>query len=1008
MDFSKKQELALDLNASVWISAVAGGGKTSLLINRIIKLLLSGVDPQKITVITYTNEAINEIKKRTDRRIESWREDKQNLLNDLSFFRLNPSKADEILKTYKDCNFKMQVSTFHSFCFNIVCKFDDILKVNKSKINILSQAQIETIISECIGDYFASNTCTFNMFYIKQIIYEVLDKFNNDNFYVSREATAWPLSLPESQTILTSPNAQQAILEKLQNFLDLTFNNLDELFENSLCADRLKILYEELLKFDLKNKCIKNLLDMIKKIMTHNDKPTEKLFFDYIDVFFTKQFEIRKNLLKLFDLQNVSRETNQEDQKFSISKSRFQIILDECDLLLEYIDHYNRLKNFDNSRELIFIVSIIVQKYQAFKKENNFLDYSDIINKCLYLIKDSENSQSALWDIFNNCQYFILDEAQDISQKQWEIIKIITEEFFSGQYSYNNIYPEPKDGEQSIDCFSGRDNGQPVVCLSTNNNGQPVVSRETILLLSNHEKESQKLFSRTIAPHIFIVGDPKQSIFSFQGSDPNMFFYMKNFFLKAALDVNMPFHDIEWNFSFRLPVQICDYVDNYFNSKGYAKDLSCNTQNNIVHKSLSKNENGEVFNFKFDGPDCKSNVSRETTGCPLSLGESQTTGCPLSLGESQTTAWPLSLGESQTTAWPLSLPESQTIIQKIINTIIDIGNKNIESSCSVLILVRSRNELKNLLVQKLKLLNINLTYKSKFLLKEHDNYKNLILLLEFFLNDLNQAKLLEIIIRKCINLSSLTFENQPTKLFDFPATTMIRQSFEVKSDSSNCDSENIKQDSNYNDWLNLFFTNVPLFKAYINNNDYKNFFILLQKLISDGVINFDQDFILKIESIFDDLCAIGLRSLLEILLNIKQNDYEIECDEVWPKLNKIVWLSPNDNWQPVVSRETIILDESQALNSVNNLNVKIMTIHSSKGLEADHVIFYDDFSEANKIYRNATYYNDMHNLFCYFHKEQPIKLKALKKILSEGGSLEEKRLLYVAMTRAKKGLYIIR
>jgi hypothetical protein len=65
---------------------------------------------------------------------------------------------------------------------------------------------------------------------------------------------------------------------------------------------------------------------------------------------------------------------------------------------------------------------------------------------------------------------------------------------------------------------------------------------------------------------------------------------------------------------------------------------------------------------------------------------------------------------------------------------------------------------------------------------------------------------------------------------------MARQSFEVKSDSSNCDLEATKQDSNYNDSLNLFLTNVPLLKACINNHDYKNFFILLQKLISDGAI----------------------------------------------------------------------------------------------------------------------------------------------------------------------------
>ena len=59
-------------DASTWLSANAGSGKTRVLTDRVARLLLDGVEPQHILCLTYTKAAASEMQNRLFRRLGAW------------------------------------------------------------------------------------------------------------------------------------------------------------------------------------------------------------------------------------------------------------------------------------------------------------------------------------------------------------------------------------------------------------------------------------------------------------------------------------------------------------------------------------------------------------------------------------------------------------------------------------------------------------------------------------------------------------------------------------------------------------------------------------------------------------------------------------------------------------------------------------------------------------------------------------------------------------------------
>src|SRR5208282_1967813 len=68
----RKQNEASDPDVSAWVAANAGSGKTYVLAQRVINLLLKSVEPEKILCVTFTKAAAANMSKQVFDRLAEW------------------------------------------------------------------------------------------------------------------------------------------------------------------------------------------------------------------------------------------------------------------------------------------------------------------------------------------------------------------------------------------------------------------------------------------------------------------------------------------------------------------------------------------------------------------------------------------------------------------------------------------------------------------------------------------------------------------------------------------------------------------------------------------------------------------------------------------------------------------------------------------------------------------------------------------------------------------------
>src|SRR3546814_1169803 len=81
----ERQRSAADPAASVWVAASAGSGKTKVLTDRLLNLLLDGASPERLLCLTYTKAAAAEMATRLQTRLAQWTViDEPTLVKDLA------------------------------------------------------------------------------------------------------------------------------------------------------------------------------------------------------------------------------------------------------------------------------------------------------------------------------------------------------------------------------------------------------------------------------------------------------------------------------------------------------------------------------------------------------------------------------------------------------------------------------------------------------------------------------------------------------------------------------------------------------------------------------------------------------------------------------------------------------------------------------------------------------------------------------------------------------------
>src|SRR2546427_10995557 len=153
-ELRRLQVEASDPGVSAWVAANAGSGKTHVLAQRVIRLLLDGVDPARILCITFTKAAAANMANRVFDELRRWTalDDAQ---LDAAIRRISNAGPDSARRTLARRLFAMaletpgglKVQTIHAFCTRLLQQFPFEANV-AARFNVLDETAEAQLLGE--------------------------------------------------------------------------------------------------------------------------------------------------------------------------------------------------------------------------------------------------------------------------------------------------------------------------------------------------------------------------------------------------------------------------------------------------------------------------------------------------------------------------------------------------------------------------------------------------------------------------------------------------------------------------------------------------------------------------------------------------------------------------------------------------------------------------------------------------------------------------------------------
>jgi ATP-dependent helicase/nuclease subunit A len=496
------QARASDPAASAFVSANAGSGKTHVLVQRVIRLLLSGVPPEKILCITFTKAAAANMAERVFSTLGHWVTLKDDEL-DAAIRSAGIARSDATLRMTARKLFAcaletpggLKVQTIHALCTRLLQQFPFEANVparfavldERDQNEMMERANLAVLLEASRDPESAAGRALYTAMAsaadvtFKDVVREAC--LSRDHFM------AWTDSAGSADAATAQMSAALGV-DPGDRIEDVERDIVDGPNLPSSRWEEIALVLETSSKADQKQAT-----RFREALMFTSAAQVEA----YLDVFLTDDRAPRDSVVtKKFGQNNLA-----------IGR------LFEAEILRigPLIERRRAVTTRDRTEALLHIATSAAANYRREKLERGLLDYDDLIDKTLAML-DRVSSGWVHYKLDRGVDHVLIDEAQDTSPRQWDIVDHIISEFTSGEGARDGVV-------------------------------------------------------RTI----FAVGDEKQSIFSFQGAAPHEFDAHRRGLAKRFTDAGLKFDPVSFTYSFRSGPAILQSVDFVFRDEAIYRSI---------------------------------------------------------------------------------------------------------------------------------------------------------------------------------------------------------------------------------------------------------------------------------------------------------------------------------------------------------------------------------------------------------------------------------------------------
>ena len=443
------QLAASDPRVSAFVAASAGSGKTRLLTDRLLRLMVEGAKPERILCLTFTKAAAAEMSVRLQRRLGGWVTlDQDALARELRGLAVDPTagkmdRARSLFATVLDLPGGVRISTIHAFCQSLLRRFP-------------LEAEISPHF-QLADDRDAAEAMTE----AREVLLASVRPRGESNALSPREtalrALAGVATLSQFTSLVTTlktkhralAHREDEIAAARRRLLGVTAPDSTASIAEAVAWPGEAEVAKAARAAVQSDKTSARPLERAKSILSWLGQPRPAR---------RDSWNIWRKLFVKEDGEPYAASSFANPVLDRTNPSIVAALLAEAHRVLAIDDLIRAADTASVSEALCDLAWPLLEQYAARKSASGLLEFDDLIGRSTALLIDP-GAQWVLYKLDGGLDHLLLDEVQDTSPEQWAIAHRLTQEFFAGEGAREEARTvfAVGDRKQSIFSFQGAD-----------------------------------------------------------------------------------------------------------------------------------------------------------------------------------------------------------------------------------------------------------------------------------------------------------------------------------------------------------------------------------------------------------------------------------------------------------------------------------------------------------------------------------------------------------------------